>query len=201
MSKDGINVERRRFLTAATTVIGGIGAAYIAVPFLASWRPSAKAEAAGAPVEVDISKLNAGEQITVEWRGKPIWIVRRTDQMLAELPKLDDNLRDPNSQVEQQPEYCQNGHRSIKPEYFVAIGICTHLGCVPTYRPQPGSVDATWPGGFFCPCHGSKFDMAGRVYKGVPAPTNLEIPPYKYLAETKVLIGVDESAQQGGKAA
>ncbi|MFI4955197.1 MAG: ubiquinol-cytochrome c reductase iron-sulfur subunit [Gammaproteobacteria bacterium] len=200
MSKDGINVERRRFLTAATTVIGGIGAAYIAVPFLASWRPSAKAEAAGAPVEVDISKLNAGEQITIEWRGKPVWIVRRTDQMLAELPKLDNELRDPNSLVDQQPKYCQNESRSIKPEYFVAIGICTHLGCVPTYRPQPGSVDATWPGGFFCPCHGSKFDMAGRVYKGVPAPTNLEIPPYKYLADTQVIIGVDEDAKGGAPA-
>jgi ubiquinol-cytochrome c reductase iron-sulfur subunit len=200
MSKDDINVERRRFLTAATTVIGGIGAAYVAVPFLASLRPSAKAEAAGAPVQIDISKLNEGEQLTVEWRGKPVWIVRRTEQMVAELPKLDKDLRDPTSLVDQQPEYCRNEYRSIKPDYLVAVGICTHLGCVPTYKPQPGSVDATWPGGFFCPCHGSKFDLAGRVYKGVPAPTNLEIPPYKYVTETQVLIGVDEDVK-GGKTA
>lgn len=190
MSKDNIDTGRRRFLTAATTVIGGIGAAYVAVPLLGSLRPSAKAEAAGAPVQVDISKLAEGEQITVEWRGKPVWIVRRTAEMLAELPKLDGDLRDPSSEVEQQPAYAKNEYRSIKPEYFVAVGICTHLGCVPTYRPQPGSVDATWAGGFFCPCHGSKFDMAGRVYKGVPAPTNLEVPPYKYVTETSVLVGM-----------
>jgi len=198
MSKDGIDHERRRFLTTATTVIGGIGAAYVAVPFLASLRPSAKAEAAGAPVQVDISKLAAGEQLTVEWRGKPVWIVRRTDQMLAELPKLDSELRDPFSQVDQQPTYARNEYRSIKAEFFVAVGICTHLGCVPTYRPTPGSVDATWPGGFFCPCHGSKFDMAGRVYKGVPAPTNLVVPPYKYVTDTEILVGMDE--QEGATA-
>jgi ubiquinol-cytochrome c reductase iron-sulfur subunit len=200
MNKDGIDIERRRFLTTATTVIGGIGAAYVAVPFLASLRPSAKAEAAGAPVQIDISKMAEGEQLTVEWRGKPVWIVKRTDQMLAELPKLDKDLRDPFSKVDQQPEYARNEYRAIKPEYFVAVGICTHLGCVPTYRPQPGSVDATWPGGFFCPCHGSKFDMAGRVYKGVPAPTNLEIPPYQYLEETVILVGLGKEVAEGASA-
>lgn len=200
MNKDGIDIERRRFLTTATTVIGGIGAAYVAIPFLASLKPSAKTEAAGAPVQADVSKMAEGEQLTVEWRGKPVWIVKRTDQMLAELPKLDKELRDPFSKVEQQPEYARNEYRSIKPEYFVAVGICTHLGCVPTYRPQAGSVDATWPGGFFCPCHGSKFDMAGRVYKGVPAPTNLEIPPYQYLEETVILIGQGAESAEGESA-
>jgi ubiquinol-cytochrome c reductase iron-sulfur subunit len=192
MSQDSIDAGRRRFLTTATTVIGGIGAAYVAVPFLASLRPSAKAEAAGAPVQVDISKLAEGEQLTVEWRGKPVWIVRRSSQMIGELPKLDKDLRDPKSLVDQQPVYAKNEYRSIKAEYFVAVGICTHLGCVPTYKPQPGSVDATWAGGFFCPCHGSKFDMAGRVYKGVPAPTNLVVPPYKYVSDTLILVGVDQ---------
>jgi ubiquinol-cytochrome c reductase iron-sulfur subunit len=192
MSEQDINVGRRRFLTAATSVIGGIGVAYVAVPFIGSWEPSARAQAAGAPVQADISKLTDGQQLTVEWRGKPVWIIRRTQAMLKELPALDPQLRDPYSDVPQQPEYAKNEYRSIKPEFFVAVGLCTHLGCVPTYRPDPGSVNDTWPGGFFCPCHGSSFDLAGRVFKGVPAPTNLEIPPYQYLSDTVILIGDDK---------
>ncbi len=189
MSEQDINVGRRRFLTAATTVVGGIGVACVAVPFISSWQPSARAQAAGAPVEVDISKLALGQQLTVEWRGKPIWIIHRSPEMLAELPKLDSQLRDPYSEVPQQPAYAKNEDRAIKPEYFVAIGICTHLGCIPTYRPDVGSVSDTWPGGFYCPCHGSMFDLAGRVFKDVPAPTNLEIPPYQYLSDTLILVG------------
>ncbi len=192
MSEQDINVGRRRFLTAATSVIGGIGVAYVAVPFIASWQPSARAQAAGAPVEVNISKLTVGQQLTVEWRGKPVWIINRSDAMLGELPKLDSQLRDPYSEVPQQPPYAKNEYRSIKPNIFVAVGLCTHLGCVPTYRPDVGSVSDTWPGGFFCPCHGSSFDLAGRVFKGVPAPTNLEIPPYEYLSDHVIVIGTDK---------
>ena len=192
MSEQDINVGRRRFLTAATSVIGGIGVAYVAVPFIASWQPSARAQAAGVPVEVNISKLTVGQQLTVEWRGKPVWIIHRSDAMLQELPKLDSQLRDPYSEVPQQPTYAKNEYRSIKPNIFVAVGLCTHLGCVPTYRPDLGSVNDTWPGGFFCPCHGSSFDLAGRVYKGVPAPTNLEIPPYEYLSDSVMVIGTDK---------
>jgi len=194
MSETGVNVGRRRFLTTATTVIGGIGAAYVAVPFVGSWQPSDKAQAAGAPVEIDISKMEEGQQITVEWRQKPVWVVRRTTAMVDELPKLKSRLRDPDSDVDMQPEYCKNIYRSRKPEYFVAVGICTHLGCVPTYRPDIGSMSVDWPGGFYCPCHGSSFDLAGRVFKGVPAPTNLEIPAYKYLSDSVVLIGEDGDA-------
>ncbi|MFA6037251.1 MAG: ubiquinol-cytochrome c reductase iron-sulfur subunit [Legionellales bacterium] len=192
MSEQDINVGRRRFLTAATSVIGGIGVACVAVPFISSWKPSARAEAAGAPVQADISKLTVGQQLTVEWRGKPVWIINRSTAMLDELPKLDPQLRDPYSDVPQQPEYAKNEYRSRKPEIFVAVGLCTHLGCVPTYRPEVGSVNDTWPGGFFCPCHGSSFDLAGRVFKDVPAPTNLEIPPYQYLSDTLILIGDDK---------
>ena len=191
---DDINIGRRRFLTATTAVLGGIGAAYVAVPFISSWEPSARAEAAGAPIEVDISKLEMGQQVTVAWRGKPVWVIRRSEAMLKELPKLDNELRDPFSAEPQQPEYAKNEYRSIKPEYFVAVGLCTHLGCIPTYRPDVGSVSAHWPGGFFCPCHGSAFDLAGRVFKGVPAPTNLVIPPYHYVSDTIVLIGEEQKA-------
>lgn len=189
--KGAVNVGRRRFLTAATTVIGGIGAAYVSVPFLGSWQPSAKAQAAGAPVELDISKLEEGQQITVEWRQKPVWVIKRTTAMVDELPQLKSRLRDPNSDVDQQPEYCKNIYRSRKPEIFVAVGICTHLGCVPTYRPDVGSLAVDWPGGFYCPCHGSMFDLAGRVFKGVPAPTNLEIPPYQFITDSVIKIGED----------
>jgi ubiquinol-cytochrome c reductase iron-sulfur subunit len=189
-----VNLGRRRFLTTATTVIGGIGAAYVSVPFIGSWEPSAKAQAAGGPVEVDISKLEEGQQITVEWRQKPVWVIRRTAAMLDELPQLKSRLRDPDSEVDQQPEYCKNVTRSRKPEIFVAVGVCTHLGCVPTYRPDAGSLAVDWPGGFYCPCHGSMFDLAGRVFKGVPAPTNLVVPPYAFLTDTVIKIGEDGGA-------
>ncbi len=191
MDNNNVNVSRRRFLTGASTAIGAVGVGFAATPFIKSWLPSAKAQAAGAPVTVDISRLEPGAMLTVEWRGRPAWIVHRTPQELEALSQSDAPLRDPDSLVDQQPPYAQNIYRSIKPEYLVIIGICTHLGCSPSYRPQPGSVDATWPGGFFCPCHGSKFDMSGRVYQGVPAPTNLVVPPHAYLAETVILVGED----------
>jgi len=194
MSGDGVDTSKRRFLIAATTVIGGVGAVYTAVPFVASWLPSERAKAAGAPVEVDFSKLEAGQMIRVQWRGKPVWLVRRTEEMLQALPTLDSRLRDPESLVPQQPPYCQNPVRSIKPEILVLVGICTHLGCSPSFVPEalPQPYDPEWKGGFFCPCHGSKFDLAGRVFQGVPAPINLEVPPHKYVSETQILVGVGE---------
>jgi len=195
MSGDGVDTSKRRFLIAATSAVGGIGAVYTAVPFVASWMPSERAKAAGAPVEADISKLEEGQLLRVQWRGKPIWLVKRTPEMLKALPALDDRLRDPQSLEPQQPPYCQNPDRSIKPEILVAIGICTHLGCSPTYVPEavPQPYDAQWQGGFFCPCHGSRFDLAGRVFKGVPAPLNLVVPPHKYDSDTLITIGVDET--------
>ena len=194
MSSDGVNSGRRRFLIAATTVVGAVGTGYVLVPFIASMQPSERAKAAGAPVEADISKLEPGQMIRVKWRGKPVWIVHRTPEMLEALPTLEDVLRDPKSEEPQQPPYAQNEVRSIKPEYLVLIGICTHLGCSPTYRPEvaPEDLGADWKGGFFCPCHGSKFDMAGRVYQGVPAPLNLVVPPHRYLSDSLVLIGEDQ---------
>ncbi len=197
MTAEGVDLKKRRFLTAATSVVGAVGIGFVAVPFLASWSPSERAKAAGAPEEADIGKLESGGLLRVKWRGKVTWVVRRTEQNLADLASLDGILADPNSDVPQQPEYCRNPHRSIKPEYLVAIGICTHLGCSPTYRPDVGAADMggdAWVGGFFCPCHGSKFDMAGRVYAGVPAPTNLVIPPHTYLSDTLILIGEDGGA-------
>lgn len=193
MDNKEINQGRRRFLTLATAGAGGLAAAGVATPFLASFFPSEKAKAAGAAVEIDISKLESGQMLTAEWRGKPIWVVNRTEQQLKDLSGLDGQLADPNSETEQQPAYCQNETRAIKPEYWVAVGICTHLGCSPTYRPDiaPADLGADWKGGFFCPCHGSKFDIAGRVYKGVPAPTNLVIPPHKYLDDNTLLVGED----------
>ncbi|ADN77619.1 ubiquinol-cytochrome c reductase, iron-sulfur subunit [Ferrimonas balearica DSM 9799] len=195
MSNAPVDTGRRRFLTVATAVVGGAGAAAVAVPFIKSWNPSAKAKAAGAPVEVNISKLEPGQMLRVEWRGKPVWIVRRTDKVLANLDTLADQLRDPASDEPQQPEYAKNPYRSIKDEYFIAVGLCTHLGCSPTYLPK--SFEQQVEGvesGFFCPCHGSKFDMAGRVFAGVPAPLNLVIPPHTYVDDATVLIGVDEGA-------
>jgi ubiquinol-cytochrome c reductase iron-sulfur subunit len=193
MSADGVDLKKRRFLTAATSVVGAIGTGFVVYPFLAAWAPSEKAKAAGAPVEADISRLEPGQRITTKWRGKPVWIVRRTEQNLKDLPTLNSTLADPNSDIPQQPEYCKNETRSIKPEYMVAIGICTHLGCSPTYMPEigPTEFDAGWKGGFFCPCHGSKFDLAGRVYAGVPAPTNLVVPKHYFISDTKILIGQD----------
>jgi ubiquinol-cytochrome c reductase iron-sulfur subunit len=194
MSGDEVNPSKRRFLVAATTVIGGVGTAFALVPFISSMQPSAKARAAGAPVRADISKLEPGQMIRVKWRGKPVWILDRTQEMLDTLPELDPRLRDPESLQSEQPSYAQNEYRSIKPEIAVLIGICTHLGCSPTYRPDvaPADLGPDWLGGFFCPCHGSRFDLAGRVYKGVPAPTNLVVPPYRYLSETEILIGDDK---------
>lgn len=196
MNTEEVNQSRRRFLTTSVSVIGGVGAACAAFPFLASWAPSVKAKALGAPVEVDISKIEPAQRITVAWRGQPIFIVRRTEQELKELQKLNDQLRDPNSAESQQPAYVDKQYRSIKPEILVLVGICTHLGCVPVFKPEIGSVGPGWEGGFFCPCHGSKYDMAGRVYKDVPAPSNLVVPPYEYLKETVLLIG-DDTRQKG----
>ncbi|GAA0787782.1 MULTISPECIES: ubiquinol-cytochrome c reductase iron-sulfur subunit [Pseudomonadati] len=195
MSNAPVDTGRRRFLTAATAVVGGAGAVAVAVPFIKSWNPSAKAKAAGAPVEVNISKVEPGQLIRVEWRGKPVWVVRRTEAVLNGLASLDGQLRDPASEEMQQPEYAQNAARSIKPEFFIAVGICTHLGCSPTYLPDSfGEQVEGVPSGFFCPCHGSKFDMAGRVFQGVPAPLNLVIPPHHYVDDNTVLIGLDTGA-------
>jgi ubiquinol-cytochrome c reductase iron-sulfur subunit len=196
MSADGVDLKKRRMLTAATSVVGAVGAGYVAYPFLASWAPSEKAKAAGAPVEADISKLEPGQMMRVKWRGKPVWIVRRTEKNVADLAKIEERLLDPSSELPQQPEYCKNQTRSRKPEYLVAVGICTHLGCSPTYRPDaaPADLGPEWVGGFFCPCHGSRFDLAGRVYSGVPAPTNLVIPPYQFLSDTRILVGEDGGA-------
>ena len=194
---DGVDLKRRRVLTLAATGLGGLGAAFVAVPFLKSWSPSERAQAAGAPVEVDISKLEPGQMLTVEWRGKPVWLVKRTEDMLKTLSTLDSQLLDPKSEdTAQQPKYATNEHRSLKPELLVLVGICTHLGCSPSFRPDiaPADLGSAWKGGFFCPCHGSRFDLAGRVYSGVPAPKNLEVPPYKYLGDTRLLIGSDSEA-------
>ncbi|MEA3275679.1 MAG: ubiquinol-cytochrome c reductase iron-sulfur subunit [Pseudomonadota bacterium] len=196
MSAQGVNNKRRRVLIAATSVVGAVGAAYVAVPFIASMNPSAKARAAGAPVEADIGKLEPGAMLRVKWRGKPVWVVNRTEEMLAALPGQDPLLADPDSQASIQPEYCQNATRAIKPQYFIATGICTHLGCSPSYRPEvaPADLGPDWKGGFFCPCHGSWFDLAGRVYAGVPAPTNLVIPKHTYVSDTNIVIGEDGGA-------
>lgn len=174
-------------------MVGGAGAVCAAWPFASAWQPSERARAIGAPVEVDVSKLEPGAQLTVKWRGKPVWIVRRTEEALGSLPDLDAVVRDPASDEPQQPAYARNPHRSIKPELVVLVGLCTHLGCSPSHvRSGRGNLGADWKGGFFCPCHGSRFDYAGRVYQGVPAPLNLEVPPHMYLSDTRILIGQDE---------
>lgn len=190
MNQNDVNQSRRRFLVGATAAVGAAGAVGAAVPFVASWTPSAKARAAGAPVKADISKLEPGQQMTVEWRGKPVWLVRRTPEMLQEIEQSADLLADPESEKPEQPEYAKNIYRSINKEVVILVGICTHLGCSPQYQPEvlPGEEI----GGFYCPCHGSKFDLAGRVFKGVPAPKNLFVPPHMYLDETSLIIGVDE---------
>lgn len=194
MSNEGINEGRRRLLIGTTSFVGAIGALGAATPFVKSWNPSAKAKAAGAPVQVDISKLEDGQKMVVEWRGKPVWIIKRTPESLAGLEKVKGELRDPDSEEEQQPEYAKNPTRAIKEDVLILVGLCTHLGCSPTYRPEVAAADlgSDWQGGFYCPCHGSKFDFAGRVYKGVPAPTNLEVPPHMYKSESVLIIGVDE---------
>ena len=195
--KDEIDQKRRCFLRRATTAVGGIGLAAASVPFFQYWMPSADTEAASAPIKIDISALKPREQLTVPWRGMPVWVIGRDPDMLATLPKLDSAMRDPLSEQDQQPDYCKNIHRSIKPEIFVAIGICTHLGCVPTYRPDIASVDPQWLGGFYCPCHGSKYDLAGRVYQNVPAPLNLKIPRHMFTSDTEILIGQDALGVEG----
>lgn len=193
MSNAPVDNSRRRFLTIATSVVGGVGAVGAAVPFIASWNPSERAKSAGAPVEVDISKLEPGQLIRVEWRGKPVWIVSRTPRMIEQMKQHEGQLRDPNSEEPQQLESAKNDHRSKRPEIFVAVGICTHLGCSPTFL--NGSFGEKVEGtesGFFCPCHGSKFDMAGRVFQNVPAPLNLEVPPYTFVDDTTILVGEEE---------
>lgn len=188
-----VDQQRRQFLLTSAGVLGSVGALCALTPLVASWMPSAKAEAAGAPVEVDLSKLEPGQQAIVEWRGKPVWIIRRTPAMLKSLDNVSNNLRDPESLVDQQPAYAKNHYRSVKPEYLVLIGICTHLGCSPKYKPFEHELGPDWPGGFFCPCHGSTFDLAGRVFKNVPAPINLAVPPYRFITDTRIIIGEDES--------
>ena len=196
MNNKGVDQSKRQFLTSALTVVGAVGTGYLAVPFLAQMQPSAKAMAASAPVEVDLSKMEPGQLIRVAWRGKPVWVLNRPSEVLETLKTLDSELRDPLSQESIQPESSKNPVRSIRPDIFVAVGLCTHLGCSPTFRPEiaPNDLGERWKGGFFCPCHGSWFDLAGRVYRGVPAPTNLEIPPYRYMTETQLIIG--ESAEE-----
>ncbi len=191
---NGANKGRRRVLTAMTAAVAGAGVVGLAVPFLGSWQPSARAKAAGAPVKADISKIEPGAMIIVEWRGKPVFVLRRTEEALASLSEITPRLKDPESVDALQPAYIDSVDRSVKPEILVMLGICTHLGCVPKYRPDVGAADLggkSWLGGFFCPCHGSKFDLAGRVFSGVPAPTNLEIPPYRYEDDNVIVIGED----------
>jgi ubiquinol-cytochrome c reductase iron-sulfur subunit len=195
--KDEVDQQRRCFIRRATTAVGGIGLAAASVPFFQYWMPSADTEAASAPIKIDISALKPREQLTVPWRGMPVWVIARDADMLASLPKLDAGLRDPLSEQDQQPDYCKNVHRSIKPEIYVAIGICTHLGCVPTYRPDVASVDPQWLGGFYCPCHGSKYDLAGRVFQNVPAPLNLKIPRHMFTSDTEILVGQDALGVEG----
>jgi ubiquinol-cytochrome c reductase iron-sulfur subunit len=196
MANEVVDHGRRRFLTATTAVVGGIGIVSAAVPFIKSWEPSARAKAAGAPVPVDLSKIEAGQQLTVGWRSLPVFVINRTQAQLAALPSQDARLVDPKSDqgsAAQQPKYAQNETRSIKPEWLVLVGICTHLGCVPGFVPElkPEPFDPNWKGGFFCPCHKSRYDMAGRVYQGVPAPRNLQVPPYNFVDDTHIIIGVD----------
>lgn len=188
-----IDTGKRRFLTAAASVVGGAGAVAAVIPFVSSIAPSARAEAAGAPVTVDISQIEDGQLLTVGWRGKPVWIFRRNQDVLGKLSELESELRDPGSNSLQQPDYAKNATRSIRDDVMVMVGICTHLGCSPTYRPElaPADLGANWKGGFFCPCHGSKFDLAGRVYSGVPAPINLEVPPYHFQGDNIVVVGED----------
>ena len=197
MTNDGVNQSRRNFLLGATSVVGGAGVVGAAIPFVSSWQPSAKAKAAGAPVKVNISKLEVGGRMVVEWRGKPVYIVRRNAESLAAINAIDTSiLRDADSVSASQPDYVAGSARTLvgKEEYLILVGLCTHVGCAPIYRPDVGAVDLggdSWLGGFFCPCHGSKFDLSGRVFAGVPAPTNLEVPPHVYESDDVVVIGID----------
>lgn len=195
-SADEIDTKRRQFLKCTAATLGGIGVVAGSIPFVRYWSPSADTEAAGSPIKIDVSVVKPREQLTVMWRGKPIWIIHRTQEMLDTLPKMDPYLRDPNSLEDQQPPYAKNIARAIKPEFFIAIGVCTHLGCIPTYRPDVGSVSPEWLGGFYCPCHGSSYDLSGRVFKGVPAPKNIVIPPYMYVSDHEVLVGEDKEGTE-----
>jgi ubiquinol-cytochrome c reductase iron-sulfur subunit len=197
MSSEGVNNARRNLLIGTMTAVGVVGAGYVVVPFVKSWNPSAKAKAAGAPVKININKIEPGQMITEEWQGKPVFIVRRTKEALDNLKKLDGQLKDPVSAESKQPSYAKNEARALKEEYLVLVGICTHLGCSPKFRPGIGELDANWLGGFFCPCHGSRFDLAGRVFKGVPAPTNLEVPRYYFENDAVLVVGLDS---KGGAA-
>jgi ubiquinol-cytochrome c reductase iron-sulfur subunit len=198
MADNELDRGKRRFLVAATGVAGGIASIATAVPFVASMLPSERAKAAGAPVEADFTNLAAGEMMRFEWRGKPVWIVRRTQEMLDSVKQNDGKVADPKSERKKEltPEYARNEYRSIKPELLVVVGVCTHLGCAPVdkFKPQPEPFETDWKGGFYCPCHGSLFDLAGRVYKNKPAPDNLEVPPHTFLSDTKLLIGEDKGA-------
>ncbi len=196
VSEDEVDVERRRFLITTTAGVGTVGAIAAAVPFVSSLQPSERAKAVGGPIEIDISKLEPGQRIVQKWRGQYVWVLRRTAETLKALENMSNLLADPESKEPEQPEYAQNISRAINPEYLVVMGRCTHLGCSPTYLPlgTPNNLGPDWQGGFFCPCHGSKFDLAGRVYKNVPAPKNLLVPPYHFLSETLLLIGEDEGA-------
>ena len=194
MSNDGVNAGRRRFLVAATSVVGAAGAVGAAVPFVGSWFPSAKAKAAGAPVKVNVAKVEAGQQMVAEWRGQPVFIVRRTEEILGNLKKITGDLSDPESKASVQPAYVDPEVRSIKPEILILVGLCTHLGCSPLFRPEvaPADLGPKWVGGYFCPCHGSRYDLAGRVYKSQPAPLNLPVPPHSYESDEIIVIGVDQ---------
>lgn len=196
MANEVVDHGRRRFLTVTTSVVGGVGVVAAAVPFIKSWEPSARAKAAGAPVTVDISKIDPGQKVTYPWRGLPVFVVHRTKEQLDALPSLDPRLADPKSDgvsATQQPAYAKNEYRSLKPEWLVVVGICTHLGCVPDFVPEvkPEPFDPEWKGGFYCPCHKSRYDMAGRVFKGVPAPKNLQVPPYHFVDDKTIQVGVD----------
>jgi ubiquinol-cytochrome c reductase iron-sulfur subunit len=191
-----VDYSRRRLLTAATALTGAVGAVLVATPFLSSWKPSARAKAMGAPVEIDVSKLEAGAMLKVEWRGKPVWILRRTPAMLKQLEVAEPFLADPHSDGSIQPAYAKNEARALKPEYLVMLGVCTHLGCSPLSKFEVAdvTVSADWPGGFYCPCHGSKYDLSGRVFKGAPAPSNMTVPPYTFVTDGKILVGADSAA-------
>ena len=195
----GVDTSKRRFLTVATVAAGGVGAAFVAVPFVMAWNPSERAKAIGAPVEVDISKLEPGMLMRVKWRGKPVWIMLRDEPTLEGIRSLDSLVRDPDSQASEQPIYATNEFRARDPGLLVMVGLCTHLGCSPTMvrADEPHTLGDDWKGGFFCPCHGSRFDFAGRVYPGVPAPTNLPVPPYQMLTDTRLIIGSDETGAAG----
>ena len=196
MSNDGVNSGRRRFLVAATSVVGAAGAAGAAIPFLGSWAPSARAKAAGAPVRVNIGKIDPGQQIVAEWRGQPVFVLHRTPEIMEGLKTIESKLADPASKESEQPDYVDHEERSIRPELLIVVGVCTHLGCAPTFRPEvaPADLGPEWVGGYFCACHGSRYDLAGRVYKSQPAPTNLPVPPHSYETDNIVIIGIDEEA-------